>query len=741
MTELDLRQKQSELEPNSPAQVDILNDYIRDVRNNSPTHAFELASESAQLAKTIGYTNGEARANLHLAFCKLETGAFRDAFPFLQTAATLYKQTETTGGLVDTLNSTGIAHIYLGEFQPALDCFTEAHALAVTMSDNRRQSRCLNNIAEAHRNLGNYAAAMETYLASVKVSEEIGDEDNAGRVFGNIGSLHELLGDYTAALEYHFKSHAIIERQDNKRNQMQVLYNIGTVLLKLGETGSALDYFFKQFRLAEELGDLYVKALSQQSIGITYYRTSNLTSALRYLMQSLAISESIGDRRGETVTRIALGHIYRDLNEPHRAEEIYRKALALAEKTQHKAHSAEAYYYLGSLYLEGQNYAGAETELAQSLAIAEEIGHKEILSTAHHAFAELHKRIGNFDQSLRHQKKYLRLNEELFGSATQRNTQSLIVNFELESARKELQPIQQEWVIDEAVLHKARERSNALLQSTKNTAAKMGNIITEEQESPIVMVRTLGAFQVMINGRDISLKEWGRKKARDAFKILLIHHGNALSNEELAEYLWGDTDTKNAEIKNTETSLTTTISALRKALEPTLEAHKPSRFLKSKDKSYTLALGEKATIDFMEFETHIHAARKLTSDEPKKIESYEAALRFYTGEFLTEDKQETWSAFKRETLREMATEANLFLAESALRRQVFNDVVMYANRLLRDDATFEKAYCLALTALRDSGQLSEAKKLYAESVAAFKKELGIPVPKSIVKILEGSSTP
>lgn len=248
---------------------------------------------------------------------------------------------------------------------------------------------------------------------------------------------------------------------------------------------------------------------------------------------------------------------------------------------------------------------------------------------------------------------------------------------------------------------------------------------------PKITVQTFGKFSVKIDGRELGQDDWQRKKARDVFKVLLLHYGRALAADALIELVWSETVGRTGSGKPVEPVLMKAASYIRKALEPSLGAHKPSRYLAVQDKSYTLHLGDSAEIDFLTFKRLIRDARAAAGDAQQAL--YEQAVSLYTGDFLNEDLYEAWSAFERETLRESYLHALLFLARAAYHAQPAQPdrAIGYAKRILETDRTDEAAYELLLTLYRDLNRAADAERLYAACVAAFERELGSPPPKKL----------
>jgi DNA-binding SARP family transcriptional activator len=260
-----------------------------------------------------------------------------------------------------------------------------------------------------------------------------------------------------------------------------------------------------------------------------------------------------------------------------------------------------------------------------------------------------------------------------------------------------------------------------------------GGARQEEREGPAgpaIRVRTFGEFSVTIDGRELSKGDWQRKRARDLFKLLLLHHGTAMTIDEMVETLWGGLSERNVELL-----VMNAISHIRKALDPGREPHKPSSLLTSSDRTYTLDLGEGAAIDFIRFRKLVTDARRSPMAERRRALYMEAA-HLYRGEFLKEDLYESWTAETRHRLQDMLAEALAYLAGEHLREGDLDKAIATARRLIESDPTSEGGYEILLEALRRRGHMAELLKAFNECTRAFRAELGVEPPERLRRLAD-----
>src|SRR5947209_1796415 len=87
-------------------------------------------------------------------------------------------------------------------------------------------------------------------------------------------------------------------------------------------------------------------------------------------------------------------------------------------------------------------------------------------------------------------------------------------------------------------------------------------------------IKLLGEFEVWRGEGPIESHEWGRQKTRSLLKLLLTRPGRAFSRDEILDTLWPNTLPEAAG-----QSLRTTVSLLRKVLEPDLKRGSDSRYI------------------------------------------------------------------------------------------------------------------------------------------------------------------
>jgi two-component SAPR family response regulator len=157
------------------------------------------------------------------------------------------------------------------------------------------------------------------------------------------------------------------------------------------------------------------------------------------------------------------------------------------------------------------------------------------------------------------------------------------------------------------------------------------------------------------------MDEWKRKKARDIFKLLAVHHRRPLTTDEIVQKIWGD----DVAVEACVPTLQNAISAIRTALEPTLKPRQPSAYVSFRDGAYTLDLGNTGSTDIDLFRGLISSAYR-EDDLLVRRQQLTEATDLYHGDLLPDDVFTPWTDYVRDDLRQMCSDALDALASVCL---------------------------------------------------------------------------
>jgi len=258
----------------------------------------------------------------------------------------------------------------------------------------------------------------------------------------------------------------------------------------------------------------------------------------------------------------------------------------------------------------------------------------------------------------------------------------------------------------------------------RRLAAEAATLLSEPADDRSeILVRTLGGFEVVRDGRPIDLVAWQSRKARALLKVLVTRRGHAVPRDALIEVLWPDEDPGIASRR-----LSVALSTVRTVLDP--ERRFPADTYVESDRRSVWVVTDNVALDF---EVFLAAAaqglggRRKAGDpsddgfDPEPLRQAEAA---YRGDFLEEDPYEDWAVPLREELREVYLRVVRALAALAARAGDHDMAVSFSLRVLERDAYDELANLGLVAAYVAAGRHGEARRAY-RVYAGRMSELGV----------------
>jgi len=272
----------------------------------------------------------------------------------------------------------------------------------------------------------------------------------------------------------------------------------------------------------------------------------------------------------------------------------------------------------------------------------------------------------------------------------------------------------------------AKARNSVASVKTKRLLEKSLHQLENLPPKPLA-IKLLGGFEVR-RGDDEKIQEWGRQRAKDMLKFLVLNKPRPVPADVLMETFWPDIDLEKAQA-----SLWSAVTALRNALEPGLAPRAKSSYLKVEKGVYRLELPQGSSIDIEVFEQLVSKGLSLNREgkEVHALECLKEAERIYKADLLPEDLYEDWVAPFREKFSIMLRDSLKAMLSIGFEMQSWDECVRICNKLIGIDPWDEEAYVYLMKIYMLQGMETEALKVYKRCEQTLKEELNLPPSKQL----------
>lgn len=226
----------------------------------------------------------------------------------------------------------------------------------------------------------------------------------------------------------------------------------------------------------------------------------------------------------------------------------------------------------------------------------------------------------------------------------------------------------------------------------------------------------LGPIEVAGGGRVLGPGDLGGRKTKQIAEILLVHLGQPVPKDRIADLLWGERLPDDPM-----RTLEAYVSTLRRNLAPVVPDVR--LLLRTEPHAYRLAL-DGVELDLHRFDDLV--ARAATTSAPdRRLDVRRRALGLVRGDFLADEPYATWASPLRELYTERRLQLLLDLAEDCMAAGLPDQAVRHAEQVLAAQPTRERAHRLLVTAHYVAGDQDLALRAYERCRRVLADQLGV----------------
>ncbi|MDG3086314.1 diguanylate cyclase [Vibrio hannami] len=356
---------------NIQLQVDKKSDEFFSLLAQNMQAALELAKEARTLAINGAYKKGELDADFNIAWYHLWRCEFKDAFNYLNNLPAQYLSIGDEYGYLRAVNSLGVLHLDMGNFDNALPYFTASLEKSRERGEKEREASVLANLGLLYEGMGRIELAYDFFTEALKIPQlndtgyytaskclslyhiEHGDLDRAelqlmraietaekkndlhffSELLVTEGLLHKSRGSFDKAESSFSKGLTISTELGNKKIQAEHAYELGCLAMTMKQNDSAHGFFFQVKSISEknDIGTFKIRAYKKLSE--LYEQSKKYEAALSYL--KMYIESEKAYNLNQTELRLQSLAFENELEKNQKLAETYRvKSIQLEEENQ-----------------------------------------------------------------------------------------------------------------------------------------------------------------------------------------------------------------------------------------------------------------------------------------------------------------------------------------------------------------------------------------------------------------------
>lgn len=326
----------------------------------------ELKSALAQF-KSHGNHEDEFRALTLLGKLYEQSGEYKAALPYLQTALTLVGD---TGGRAPILIMTADALTQTGEADAAKRDAMEALKGSTEFGDVAAEASALRAEAEAVA-VSSPNEALPYLQKALPLSIQANDPRTQAMILTDEGAVVQ---DSASPFEMFHQALAIEAQVHDCRDKIDTLTNLATLEFDRGQIRNGLADYDDALALERQVGDNTSEGETLHQLGYFHWELGDFSESLSYFNQALQLKHDAGDIASEAETLGAMAGVYCDTGWPAVALRSYLRVLQLYRRTGDVPWQVITLNNLGMIEAEMHQKTLAQSYYLQSIALAPKAG-------------------------------------------------------------------------------------------------------------------------------------------------------------------------------------------------------------------------------------------------------------------------------------------------------------------------------------------------------------------------------
>ncbi len=621
----------------------------------------------------------------------------------------------------------------------AIACYEQARQAFEAVNDYAGVTRSLTALGEIARSQGDYLRAQTLVTQALEFAEK---EDHVGRAYA-LMALAKCVGFLTDMDQGRsLAEQAVAEvRQAGEcispLMRADLLRSLGQICWWQGDPQACAYYCREALQtLGDELS--MTTARANLTLSIPHLFWGDLETALKYAERGLEIAQQLGLTELLPGAYSILGDILTRVGETARAESCLRQAMELAQ------HLGTATYemVIAAGNLAFNLYRQGRVDEARQLAEGALWAHagnpntyevyvcRSVLADIALEAQQIHQAREIFESLIEvGQRRKFRLPLALvyFGLAyicLMNDQKEKGVEWAIESL-KVIEPSgawqlyvdqgERAKLVCEALVN-AGIRSPFIAQVLEMLREKRAILTVERTNNTLVIVRSLGTFNVRVGPVEIGQERWVSAKARDLLAFFVTFRRERVPLDRILEALWSGTDSRG------KMAFHTALYRLRQALRVFGQS---AKFILVEAGEYWLDAAY-FQIDVDEFDATLAKARATNGEEA--FQWYQHAISLYHGEYLANLYYE-WVFPERRRLIEAYINALQSCAEYLLSSGGYPQALEYLQIALNIDPLMEDFHCLAMRCYAAMGDRAGLMRQYQQLQQILRDELSLqPMP-------------
>jgi signal transduction histidine kinase len=277
--------------------LNILNELFKSYNRSDFEIALEYAKEFDHLARLVGDSVKIVQGGRMRAYSLMDLGKNEEAIGILNEILSIAERNkvefpELKKQIKIILNNAGIANMYQGNYDKALECHFKSLVYREEEGDKKSICTALNNIGLVFYKLNDPKKAIEYYLKTLEIKKEIDDKSDLNSVMINVGLCYNQDGEYKKAIDYFNQGFEACGLSCSDDIKMEGFFGLGIAYFRINNLEKANENFHKSLEISRNQKDAHYQCDNLYHLSLIEYLKGRKQESIEYLNESERFAKS-----------------------------------------------------------------------------------------------------------------------------------------------------------------------------------------------------------------------------------------------------------------------------------------------------------------------------------------------------------------------------------------------------------------------------------------------------------------
>jgi len=209
----------------------------------------------------------------------------------------------------EVLRELGTVRYLKGEFEKAIDAFTQSAELLDKLGEEHSAAKTYNNLGLVYKQMGDYAPMEECLRTAIAKYRAAGDKAGERLPLANLGLYHQQVGRYDEAKRCFEDILEQLAPGENPVFEAKASLSLALVMTSIGLSEDAAKMAEQALLLFTEMNDKQGQAETMSLLGDIAIDNGNYNLAKEYHKRSLKLKEEIGSEMGICHSKLRLARV------------------------------------------------------------------------------------------------------------------------------------------------------------------------------------------------------------------------------------------------------------------------------------------------------------------------------------------------------------------------------------------------------------------------------------------------